>query len=149
MKTRKTLIVILSCILGVLLCGLGGMLLSPALKKGEKDVTIDVDLTRLSSTMVYSEVYNMVNTPKNYIGKTVKVAGSTIIEQSGNSYTASVLISDTAACCSQGLKFVLKGTPSCPDGYPKNGKVITIVGEFDTYVENGYTYGYIKNAALV
>lgn len=149
MKVRKTLIIILSCLLGVLLCGLGGMLLSPALKKSEKDVTIDVDLTRLSSTMVYSEVYNMVTAPKNYIGKTVKLEGSTIIDQSGNSYTASIFINDTAACCSQGLKFVLKGSPSCPDGYPKNGKVITIVGEFDTYVENGYTYGYLKNAELV
>ena len=31
----------------------------------------DVDLTNLSSTMVYSEVYNMMSTPENYIGKTV------------------------------------------------------------------------------
>ena len=31
---------------------------------------VDVDLTRLSSTMVYSEVYNMMNAPGDYIGKT-------------------------------------------------------------------------------
>lgn len=31
----------------------------------------DVDLTKLSSTMVYSKVYNMMFTPENYIGKTV------------------------------------------------------------------------------
>ncbi len=36
---------------------------------------IDVDLTKLSSTMVYSEVYNMMYTPDDYIGKTVKMNG--------------------------------------------------------------------------
>ena len=36
---------------------------------------LDVDLTRLSSTMVYSEVYNMMYTPNDYIGKTVKMKG--------------------------------------------------------------------------
>lgn len=30
---------------------------------------VDVDLTVLSSTMVYAEVYDMVNTPDNYLGK--------------------------------------------------------------------------------
>ena len=36
---------------------------------------VDVDLTRLSSTMVYSEVYNMMNAPGDYIGKTIKMKG--------------------------------------------------------------------------
>ena len=31
----------------------------------------------LSSTMVYSEVYNMMVDPESYIGKTVKMDGST------------------------------------------------------------------------
>ena len=30
---------------------------------------VDVDLTELSSTMVYSEVYAMMTEPENYIGK--------------------------------------------------------------------------------
>lgn len=36
---------------------------------------IDVDLTALSSTMVYSEVYNIITNPEDYIGKTVKMHG--------------------------------------------------------------------------
>lgn len=37
---------------------------------------VDVDLTVLSSTMVYSEVYNMLyNDPAHYFGKTVKARG--------------------------------------------------------------------------
>ncbi|WP_034452742.1 hypothetical protein [Butyrivibrio sp. AE2032] len=36
---------------------------------------VDVDLTVLSSTVVYSEVYNMMVSPDNYKGKTVKMKG--------------------------------------------------------------------------
>jgi hypothetical protein len=37
------------------------------------DGELDVDLTTLTSTMVYSEVYNMVTTPEDYEGKIVKM----------------------------------------------------------------------------
>ena len=36
---------------------------------------IDIDLTTLSSTMVYSEVYNMMNSPEKYVGKMVRMNG--------------------------------------------------------------------------
>ena len=36
---------------------------------------IDVDLTALSSTMVYAEVYNMITAPEQYRGKVVKMEG--------------------------------------------------------------------------
>ena len=43
---------------------------------------VDVDLTVLSSTMVYSEVYNMLyNDPAHYLGKTVKARGGFSIYQ--------------------------------------------------------------------
>jgi len=37
---------------------------------------IDVDLTAMSATMVYSEVQNMMLKPADYMGKTVKMAGA-------------------------------------------------------------------------
>ena len=43
------------------------------LEPSQSDGRVDVDLTRLSSTMIYSEVYNMILTPENYIGKSVKM----------------------------------------------------------------------------
>ena len=36
---------------------------------------VDVDLTKLSGTMVYSEVYHLIYNPDDYIGKTVKMEG--------------------------------------------------------------------------
>lgn len=37
---------------------------------------IDVDLTKLSSSMVYAEVFNMMVQPQDYVGKQVKMAGT-------------------------------------------------------------------------
>ena len=47
-------------------------------KKEEKRKEIDVDLTKLSSSMVYSEVYNMMNEPEPYEGKMVKMQGQLV-----------------------------------------------------------------------
>ena len=53
----------------------GTSAMDPAMDNGAED--IDVDLTVLSSTMVYSEVYNMMVSRK-IIGKTVKMKGPLI-----------------------------------------------------------------------
>lgn len=44
---------------------------------GQAESTIDVDLTQLSSTMVYSEVYNMMISPDDYpeLGSDITVTG--------------------------------------------------------------------------
>ena len=118
---------------------------------------VDVDLTVLSSTMVYSEVYNMMCTPDDYIGKTVKMEGQFALYQSVDEngtlipdqiYFACV-IADATACCSQGLEFVLAGEHSYPDDYPELGTEITVIGTFQTYEENGYMYCQLVDARMV
>ena len=47
----------------------------------QKAESIDVDLTKLSSTMVYSEVYAMMTAPGDYIGKQVKMNGQFALYQ--------------------------------------------------------------------
>ena len=77
---------------------------------------VDVDLTKLSSTMVYSEVYNMMVTPDKYVGKTVRMRGQFALyedAESGARYFACI-IADATACCSQGLEFVLEGNHAYP-----------------------------------
>ena len=111
----------------------------------------DVDLTVLSSTMVYSEVYNMVISPEQYIGKTVKMDGffsDYYDEATGNRYFACV-IQDAAACCAQGIEFVLTDDYVYPDDYPEADEEICVVGVFDTYQEGDYTYCTLRNARLV
>lgn len=109
---------------------------------------IDVDLTQLSSTMVYSEVYNMLITPDNYRGKTVKMEGqfSSAASADNSKYYYAVIIADATACCQQGIEFVLADgkTPE-----HEIGDEITVVGTFDTYQEGELTYCYLKNAVEV
>lgn len=111
---------------------------------------IDLDLTELSSTMVYSEVYNMMEAPEKYIGKTVKMAGNFAVykdaENNKNYYAC--LISDATACCVQGIEFEWKGEHTFPDDYPDENAEISVIGVFETYEENGYSYCRLKDAEL-
>ena len=111
---------------------------------------IDVDLTVLSSTMVYSEVYNMMVSPEQYIGKTVKMDGLFAYyhdEATGNYYFACI-IQDATACCAQGIEFVLTEDYTYPDDYLEADAEICVVGVFDTYEENGNTYCTLREASL-
>ena len=117
---------------------------------------VDVDLTVLSSTMVYSEVYNMLyNDPAHYLGKTVKARGTFSIYQlvtdgvlQPDPVSYACIISDAVACCAEGMEFVLEGDLTYPDDYPELGTEITVVGEFQAYEENGMTGYHLINARL-
>ena len=117
---------------------------------------VDVDLTVLSSTMVYSEVYNMLyNDPAHYLGKTVKARGTFSIYQlvtdgvlQPDPVSYACIISDAAACCAEGMEFVLKGDLTYPDDYPELGAEIIVIGEFQSYEENGMTWYHLVNARL-
>ncbi len=112
---------------------------------------IDVDLTVLSSTMVYSEVYNMLSSPDDYIGKTVKMKGTFTYyhDEAADRYYFACLIADATACCSQGFEFVLAGDAVFPRDYPDVGKTISVVGVFDTYAEGEYRYCTLREARFV
>lgn len=94
-----------------------------------------VDLTKMSTTAIYSEVYNMMYSPKDYTGKKIKIEG---IFSSGEDaetkkrYTYCV-IQDATKCCQQGLEFTWKGTHKYPNDYPKEGEIIVVEGVFETY----------------
>ena len=112
---------------------------------------VDIDLTVLSSTMVYSQVYNLMVDPYSYIGKTIKMTGMyacTDLTQSTEFYCACI-IQDATQCCSQGIEFELDDTYSFPEDYPEYGDDITVIGEFDIYQDGGYTYCTLRNARLI
>ena len=117
---------------------------------------VDVDLTVLSSTMVYSEVYNMLyNDPAHYLGKTVKARGGFSIYQfvtdgvlQPDPVAYACIIADATACCAEGMEFVPEGDLTYPEDYPELGTEITVIGEFQSYEENGMTRYHLVNARL-
>ena len=111
------------------------------------DGDIDVDLAALSGTMVYSEVYNIMMNPSDYIGKKIKMSGSASYyhdEATGNDYYACV-ISDATACCAQGIEFVL----SDDTAYPVDGESIVVAGTFNLYKEGDITYCHLTDAEML
>lgn len=123
---------------------------APTIKPRKPAPGVDVDLTILSSTMVYSQVYNMVTAPEDYRGKVIRMHGPFAVYQdpvTGQYYFACI-ISDATACCSQGIEFLLADDPVYPDGYPELGTEITVTGVFGTYDEGEYTYCRLNDAEI-
>lgn len=112
------------------------------------DPNADVDLTTLSSTMVYSQVADMMYTPEKYQGKIIKASGLFSVyhdDMQDKNYYA-ILIQDATACCAQGIEFIWKGEHVYPEDYPEIGKEITVMGTFGTYEEDGATYTQLLDA---
>ena len=107
--------------------------------------TVDVDLTVLSSTMVYAEVYNMLTSPEDYLGKTIRMKGpyfASYYDVTGIYYHY-VIVEDATACCQQGLEFIWSGAHKYPRDYPKEQTKIEVVGVVDSYEELGEIYYYL------
>ena len=146
MRKRVCMFLIVLALIPLAACtGKNGTTASNASKK------VDVDLTDLSETMVYSEVYNMTVKPEDYTRKTVKIKGKFAYYKNPNTkkeYFACI-VSDATACCTQGLEFILDGTHRYPDDYPKVDSEITVVGTFDSYEEDKCRYCRLLNASIV
>ena len=111
---------------------------------------IDVDLSSMSGTVAYSQVYNMMYSAKSYVGKVIRMAGPFSVgysEETGK-YYPSVIIKDATACCAQGLEFELRGAPPYPEGYPELSEEITVTGVFQIYYEGKDMYIHITDAVL-
>lgn len=105
-----------------------------------------VDLTKMSGTVVYAQVYDIVTMPAYYIGKTIKLSGQFYADyyDQTDKYYFYAVISDALGCCQQGLEFIWNGDHKYPDDYPADGDTIEITGVFGSYEELGVTYYYLS-----
>ena len=106
---------------------------------------VDIDLTKMSSTMIYSTVFNIVTKPTDFVGKTMRMRGEyTIYPISAIETIHACLVRDAAGCCSQGIEFKLTN-----GRYPNaNSGEITVVGTLATQKIDGKDVCYMKNAVL-
>ena len=118
------------------------------------DPNVDVDLTVMSSDMVYATVSQILMDPDSYIGKKVKIDGpyySTLYEDTGVRYHF-VIIEDATACCQQGMEFIWDdGSHVYPDDYPADETRVSVIGTFETYKDNPddqYQYCHLVDASL-
>ncbi len=115
-----------------------------------------LDLTKMSSTAIYSEVFNMMESPSEYDGREVQVIGNFAVakdDKTGKKYFYCV-VPDATKCCQQGLEFVLKNGDSYkyPDDYPAVDAEVKVRGVFESYTvkEAGdMQYCRLKDATIV
>ncbi len=107
---------------------------------------VDIDFTELPSNLVYAEVYNIIERPDDYMGKTFRLTGpyyADFYAVTGSTYHF-VLIEDALACCQQGLEFRLKDGNANPLEYPDEMAQVELTGVWDCYDEEGKTYYYLQ-----
>ena len=113
---------------------------------------IDIDLTQMNATMVFSQVSDMLSKPSTYLHKIVKVKGPFKPYESTDpdSCYPAIIVQDATACCGNGLEFLLYGVPRCTmeggNGYPLLNEEATVVGRFETYLEGTSLYVHLVDA---
>ncbi len=102
------------------------------------DTSVDYDLTAMSATMIYAQVYNVMTAPSDYVGKSFKISGT--YEEYADGELKAIVIYDALACCAQGLeiRFPENITP------PEPGENILIKGVADVFEYDGVEYCYIQ-----
>ena len=76
------------------------------LNEGAEETGDEVmDMTFMSSTVIYSEVLNMMTNPEEYAGRTIRITGLVV----------GCIIPDATQCCAQGVQFFSNGEHNYPD----------------------------------
>ncbi len=142
MKRRMAFLTLL-CLFATLIFGC-----SSAQKAVDTSSVVDVDLSTMSATMVYSYVYDMMRSPENFEGKTIRAEGKmyrTDPDPDTGAVYYYLIISDATACCQQGLEFIYNNNK---DPYPEDNSTVLVSGVFSHYVEEDLPYYYIKADAM-
>ena len=108
--------------------------------------SVDIDMTKMSATMIYATVNDMLTAPESYYGKSVCVDGyfDTGYDEALGARYFFVVIPDATACCLQGMEFRRSDDSTDLADYPEVKDDIRISGTYDRYEENGNLYYYIK-----
>lgn len=138
MIKKSISVLLLLCLICMLAIGCGG-------KQITSTDGVDVDLTRLSGTMVYAEVNNMMTSAEKYMDKTIRISGpyyASYLDET-DEYYHYVIIEDATACCKQGIEFIWNGEHEYPGDYPEENARIEVTGVFQSHEVLGKTYYYL------
>lgn len=106
----------------------------------------DLDLVKLNQTMLYSQLVNISNEYDKYLGKKIRLAGTMNVIPGESTNYFLVECSDTAACCNQGLEFIIKGGSTKIEDYPKAGDRVLVTGTLEKYYEDSKPYIHLANS---
>lgn len=106
----------------------------------------NLDLTQMSSTMIYAQVYNIVQDADIYFGSTIKMSGEfmTVHDDTEDIDRYCCIVKDETECCMTGFELQFDGefTP------PEEGAKITVEGQLDFYEQEGARYLFLGHAVI-
>lgn len=111
----------------------------------------DFDLTKMSATMIYSTIFDMLIMPEEYVEKVIKVKGwfETYTNPESGELFYAVVVPDATACCQQGLEFIWPGDHHYPADFPDPGQDITVTGRYKLVDKDGFAYNYLEATEVV
>ena len=117
----------------------------------ERQGSIDIDLTAMSSTMVYAAVLNIMRSPGRHAGQTIRVSGTyhPFFWDETGLYYHYVIVDGQPGCCPQRMEFKLSDNYVFPDDFPPEGAMIEITGVFGSYQEMGHTFFYLAVGYII
>ena len=115
-----------------------------------KRTNVDLDLSAMSGNVVYAEVFNIMMSPDDYVGKSIRMSGSFAIERDlvNDKVYTSCIIQDATACCAQGIEFDWAGEHTYPDDYPELDSEIEVTGVFERYETETGEYYHVAQAKM-
>ena len=127
MKRLRILLSTLILVFTIIIAGCGG------------NVKVNLDLSKLSSYAVQSEVYKMqkASTAQEYIGKTIKMRA---MPKADGDYHY-IIGPDGDECCNWEMEIQLSEGLS---SFPTTNKNTYVTGKYKYYKENGKTYYYLE-----
>ncbi|MBO4471611.1 MAG: hypothetical protein J5841_07630 [Clostridia bacterium] len=152
---KRTLFILFTLCVCLLLCvSCAGQSTAPADPNPNPNLstnlTPDLDLSKMSSTVVYAEINNIQYDPTQYLGKVIRLRGLYAFhrEPSTDMVYYACVVPDATACCMQGMEFVPAAEPQDPDRFLEDSADITVTGRLEIYVEENTSYLHLVDAQV-
>ncbi|MBQ9422640.1 MAG: hypothetical protein IJU32_03585 [Pyramidobacter sp.] len=104
----------------------------------------DIDLTKMSKTMLFAVVLDIRSRPEQYLGKSVRMSGKFAIIQGvdaqGQPHPDKIFYNCVIPGAQSSLEFGVAGELYYPEDFPDLESTITVEGVYEKYEDNGKVY---------
>lgn len=104
----------------------------------------DIDLTKMSKTMLFAVVLDIRSRPEHYLGKSVRMSGKFAIIQGvdaqGQPDPDKIFYNCVIPGAQSSLEFGVAGELYYPEDFPDLESTITVEGVYEKYEDNGKVY---------
>ena len=104
----------------------------------------DIDLTKMSKTMLFAVVLDIHSRPEQYLGKSVRMSGKFAIIQGvdaqGQPDPDKIFYNCVIPGAQSSLEFNVAGELYYPEDFPDLESTITVEGVYEKYEDNGKVY---------